>query len=215
MTATPTFAAPLIIDGPKGQAKVFYLSAEDRDGYPAVFRVQIRTRKTSGTNAADFDTLAEAEAWARSKLGEQEKRSQMAKTKTKAPVTVRVLPRSEYPDSITRARGAYTPRVRFAATHPLGLYHVEDQGAGHLMAYFTPKRKGSRAQIVGGASSMAGAMARIRDHEDELLDPTAPRETGSNGPVNVFALGKRTSGTKTPTQLDREIEQFLATYEPE
>lgn len=73
--AMPTFQHPLIIEGPSGSAKIFYLSADDRDGYPPVFRVQVRTKRTSGTNAADFDTEEQAVAWARSKLGKQATRS--------------------------------------------------------------------------------------------------------------------------------------------
>lgn len=127
-----------------------------------------------------------------------------------APDQVRVLRPNEYPTSITDPRGAYTPVVKFAATHPLGLYHVEDQGAGHLMAYFTPRRRGSRAKAIGGASDMAGALRRISRHEDELIDPEASRELGRQGPVNMFRLGERTGGQKkTPTQLDAEIEAFL------
>lgn len=135
----------------------------------------------------------------------------MAKSKS-IPATVRVLPRSEYPASITASRGAYQPDVAFAAIHPLGLYHIERHGtSGHYDAYFTPKRKGSRRQNCGGASSMEGAFRRIQHHEDELMEPNAPREEGKNGPVNIFDLGKRTGGTKkTPTQLDREIEAILA-----
>ncbi len=132
---------------------------------------------------------------------------------SKLPPTVVILKPSDYPTSITAARGAYTPRVRFVAMHPLGMYHVEDQGAGHLMAYFTPKRKGSRMKPVGGASSMAGALKRISDHEDELVNKDAPREWGQNGPVSIYALGKRTGAPKPPSQLDREIEAFLAGYQ--
>lgn len=128
------------------------------------------------------------------------------------PVSVRVLTPSEYPDSITARRGMYDPDVRFVAVHPLGTYYVDHEGAGHFSAYFIPKRKGSRTTNVGGASSMAGAFRRISAHEDELVEPNAPREEGKHGPVNIFALGRRTGGAKTPTQLDSEIAEFLAQY---
>ncbi len=118
---------------------------------------------------------------------------------------VRVLAPSEYPASITASQGAYQPDVRFAAVHPLGLYYVAHQGAGHFQAYFVPKRKGSREKNIG-------AMARISAHEDELVNPEAPREIG-DVPVNVFSLGRRKAGSKTPTDLDREIESFLRTTE--
>ncbi len=127
--------------------------------------------------------------------------------------TVRVLAPSEYPDSITARQGAYQPDVRFAAVHPLGLYYVAHQGAGHFQAYFVPKRKGSREKNIGAGRGLAGAMARISAHEDELVNPEAPREWGTDGPVNVFSLGRRKAGIKTPTDLDREIESFLLTTE--
>jgi hypothetical protein len=126
------------------------------------------------------------------------------------PIDARVLRPSEYPASITASRGAYTPRVVFAAQHPLGLYYVENQGAGHHMAFFVPKRRGSRPKIVGAGGSLEAALRRIQSHEDELLEPDAPRERGENGPVNIFALGQRTAGTKTQTQLDREIDALIA-----
>lgn len=126
-----------------------------------------------------------------------------------------VLRPEEYPVEITRDRGALRPEIRFAALHPEGLYHVEHQGAGHLAAYFTPRRRGSRMKPIGSASSMRGALARISTHEDELLNPDAPREEGRGGPVSVFSLGRRTQGKKTPTQLDAEIEAFLKSSEHE
>lgn len=129
--------------------------------------------------------------------------------KASVPQSVRVLDPSEYPTSITARQGMYDPEVRFAAQHPLGLYYVEHQGAGHLAAYFQPRRKGSRRKNVGSASSMAGALARISAHEDELVNPDAPRERGTQGPVSIYALGQRTGAKKTPTELDREIEEFL------
>lgn len=131
-------------------------------------------------------------------------------------VPVRVLDPSEYPAEIVARQGAYQPEIRFAAVHPLGLYHVEHQGAGSLAAYFTPRRKGSRAKLIGGASSMRGAFARISRHEDELLDPGAPREEGRTGAVSMHSLGRRLDeGTraraeKTPTQLEREIARILS-----
>ncbi len=137
------------------------------------------------------------------------KESQMPTPKLAAPV--RVLAPSEYPASITTSQGAYQPDVRFAAVHPLGLYYVEHQGAGHFQAYFVPKRKGSRAKNVGAGRGLAGAMARISAHEDELVNPEAPREMGTDGPVRIFSLGRRKAGSKTPTDLDREIESFLRT----
>jgi len=134
------------------------------------------------------------------------KRSQAAATPG-----VRVLAPSEYPIEITRAQGAYTPDVRFAATHPLGLYHVEDHGAGHLAVYFTARRRGSRAKNVGAASTMRDAMARISRHEDEATDPSAKREEGRNGPVNIMNLGRRLEGAKTRSDLDEVMDAFLLT----
>lgn len=129
---------------------------------------------------------------------------------TKTDAVVRVLSPEEYPASITSPSGAYTPDVRFAAVHPLGLFYVDHQGAGHYAAVFVPKRKGSRPKNIGGASSLAGALRRVSTYEDELTDPSTKRETGSGGPVNVFSLGKRMEGKKTPSQLDREIDAVLA-----
>jgi hypothetical protein len=130
----------------------------------------------------------------------------------KIPETVRVLSPDEYPESITARSGAYDPDIRFVAIHPLGTYYVDHEGAGHFGAYFIPKRKGSRTKLIGGASSMAGAFRRIADHEDRLVEPKAPREEGKHGPVNIFALGQRTSGKKTPTQLDAEIAEFMQSH---
>lgn len=133
--------------------------------------------------------------------------------KPKLPASIRVLSPEEYPPEITAARGAYTPDVRFAATHPLGLYHVEHHGAGHLQAMFTPRKKGSRARAIGGASDLAGAMRRILRHEDEVTSPEAPRERGESGPVSVFALGRRTHGEEIPrTQPAREIAREIDAY---
>ncbi len=132
----------------------------------------------------------------------------MSKTKSAA-IPVRVLDASEYPTSITATRGMYTPQVMFAAIHPLGLYYVEHEGAGHLAVTFLPKRKGSRPKRIGSASSMEGAFRRISTHEDEVLNPQAEREEGRNGPVNIFDLGKRTNSSKVPTDLDRELDRYL------
>lgn len=125
--------------------------------------------------------------------------------------TVRVLRPVEYPPEIAAPRGAYTPEVRFAAVHPAGLYHVEHEGAGSHGAYFTPKRRGARSKRIGTASSLRSALARISQHEDELLHPDAPRERGQSGPVSVWALGQRTAaaGPKPRSQLDEEIEAVL------
>lgn len=133
--------------------------------------------------------------------------------KKPAPTAVRILPRAEYPVEITAPRGAYTPNIEFAAQHPLGLYYVENQGAGHRMAFFLPKRRGSRPKIAGAASSLAGALRRIQKHEDELLEPDAPREEGKNGPVSIWALGSRTNGSKKETELDRQIAAIIASEE--
>ena len=133
----------------------------------------------------------------------------MSKAAKRAP-GFRILATEEYPTSITARRGVYDPVIEFAAVTPIGMYHVEDQGAGHRMAYFTPKRARSRARIIGGAISLAGAMTRISSHEDEMLHPSAPREMGQSGPVNVFSLGRRTGAPKPDSELDRDIRQYLA-----
>ncbi len=122
---------------------------------------------------------------------------------------VRVLSPGEYPTAITAPQGAHTPDIRFAAVHPLGLYYVDHVGAGHLQAYFLPKRRGSRPKVIGGARDLRGALRRISVHEDEVTNPTARREEGRDGPVSVFNLGRRLEGQKTPSQLDREIEAVL------
>lgn len=137
----------------------------------------------------------------------------MAKKSAGPAVKSRILPREEYPPELLAAPpGRYPTDVRLVAVHPMGTYHVEHHGAGHHAAYFTPRRKGSRAKSVGSASSLRGALARIQHHEDELVNPDAPREWGQAGPVNIFSLGRRTSGKKTPTDLDREIEEFLRSH---
>jgi hypothetical protein len=129
----------------------------------------------------------------------------------KPPIEARVLPPSEYPASITVTRGAYTPDVKFAAQHPLGLYYVEHQGAGHLGVYFLSKRS-KHAKPIGGASSMAGAFRRISKHEDEMIHPDAEREEGKRGPVSIHALGERTGAPKPKSQLDRELDQWLTEH---
>lgn len=128
---------------------------------------------------------------------------------TSAASQVRVLLPSEYPEEITARRGMFTPDVRFAAIDPLGLYWVDHEGAGHLGVYFRAKRKGSRARTIGGAQSLRGALERISDHEDRLLNPEAAREEGRRGPVSIYELGRRTGEKKTPTELDRMIEVVL------
>jgi hypothetical protein len=57
---------------------------------------------------------------------------------------------------------------------------------------------------------MAGAFRRISAHEDELIHPEAEREEGKRGPVSIFALGKRTGAPKPKSQLDRELDAWLA-----
>ncbi len=42
-----------------------------------------------------------------------------------------------------------------------------------------------------------------------LAHPDAAREWGQRGPVSVELLGRRTQQSKTPTELDREIESIL------
>ncbi len=130
-------------------------------------------------------------------------------TKKSEVTAVRVLPASEYPEVITAPRGAYTPDVCFVAVHPLGYYWVEQSPlAGHTTAMFLPRRARSRMQNIGSASTITGALKRIADHEDQIVNPDAPREEGKNGPVSIFSLGKRTGKPKTPTELDREIEAY-------
>jgi len=132
-------------------------------------------------------------------------------SKKKPDISARVLSPSEYPAAITAKQGAYTPKILLAAQHPLGLFHVEDQGGGHLGVYFTARRA-KRSKAIGGASSMAGAARRISAHEDELIHPEAPREEGKHGPVSIYALGKRTGEPKPKSQLDRELDTWLAEH---
>ena len=122
----------------------------------------------------------------------------------------RVLPSSEYPAGITAPAfpGAHPPRVIFAAQHPLGLYHVEDEGARTLGVYFTPSRA-KKARRVATAGSMSGAFRRISHHEDTLIHPEARREEGRHGPVSIYALGQRTHETKPRSDFDRELDAWL------
>ena len=134
----------------------------------------------------------------------------------KPSIEAHVLSPSEYPASITAPRGAYTPRIMFAAQHPLGLYHVEDHGIEtnpSYFAFFTAKRKGSKPKSIGfGGGSMAGALRRISNHEDTLIHPKAEREEGKHGPVSIFALGRRTGEAKPKSQLDRELDAWLKAH---
>lgn len=131
--------------------------------------------------------------------------------KKKPELEARVLSPSEYPASITAPRGAYTPDIKFAAQHPLGLYYVDHEGAGHLGVYFLSKRS-KHAKTIGGASSMAGAFRRISKHEDQLVHPEAEREEGKRGPVSIYALGERTGAPKPRSQLDLELDAWLAAH---
>lgn len=129
---------------------------------------------------------------------------------SKNPQPARILSPSEYPENITTPSfpGAYKAPVLFAAQHPLGLYHVEDEGAGVLGVYFT-SRRAKKPRRVATASSMAGAFQRISRHEDELMHPSAEREEGKHGPVSVYALGQRTKEAKPKSELDRELDTWL------
>jgi len=129
------------------------------------------------------------------------------------PPLVRILSPGEYPENITAPAfpGAYKARVSFAAQHPLGLYHVEEEGAGTLGVYFTPRRA-RKPRRVATAANMAGAFRRISHHEDELMHPEAKREEGKHGPVSIYALGQRTGSTKPRSQLDQELDAWLAEH---
>lgn len=124
----------------------------------------------------------------------------------KPEIEARVLSPSEYPPSLMQTRG-----VLFAAQHPLGLYHVEDHGAGVHAVFFTPRRA-KRAKVIANARSMPGAFCAISQHEDELVHPEAEREEGKKGPVSIYALGQRTGEPKPKTQLDRELDAWLAEH---
>ena len=129
------------------------------------------------------------------------------------PPLVRILSPGEYPESITAPAfpGAYKAQVTFAAQHPLGLYHIEEEGAGTLGIYFTPRRA-RKPRHVATAVNMAGAFRRISHHEDELMHPEAKREEGKHGPVSIYALGRRTRDVKPRSQLDQELDAWLAEH---
>ncbi|HSX23402.1 MAG TPA: hypothetical protein VLE97_11565 [Gaiellaceae bacterium] len=91
---------------------------------------------------------------------------------------------------------------------PVGTYHVEHHGAG-VHAVFFKARRAKKPKIIANAGSLEGALRRISEHEGDLLEPDAPRVTGKEGPVSIYAVGRRTT-PKTATQLDREIAEFLA-----
>ena len=116
---------------------------------------------------------------------------------SKKPTETRVLSPSEYPESITAPAfpGAHKTPPIFAIQHPLGIYHVEDDGAGIHGVYFTARRA-KKPKRVASAANMAGAFRRISHHEDELLHPRAEREEGKHGPVSIYALGQRTKEAK-------------------
>jgi hypothetical protein len=101
----------------------------------------------------------------------------------------RVLQSHEYPDHIKTKFGREV-NIAHAEQHDHGLYHVENQGANVHMAYFTPKRKGSKAQSVGMATNVDGAKQRIADHVEQTKKPNAQRETGHSGPVPISDIGK-------------------------
>jgi hypothetical protein len=131
----------------------------------------------------------------------------------KSPAEARILSPSEYPENITAPAfpGAHTAQVIFAVQHPLGLYHVEDEGAGMLGVYFTARRA-KRPKRVASAANMAGAFRRISHHEDELIHPGAEREEGKHGPVSIYALGQRTKAAKPKSQLDQELDSGLSAH---
>jgi hypothetical protein len=118
--------------------------------------------------------------------------------KKKPDIEARVLTPSEYPASITAPSfpGAHPPKVIFAAQHPLGLYHVEDEGADVHGVYFTPRRA-KKARRFATASSMASAFRRISDHEDELVHPEAEREEGEARPRDARRADRRRAGPWT------------------
>lgn len=136
----------------------------------------------------------------------------MGKSKSPKSTAVRVLAPAEYPAVVTQDRGAFRPDVKLVIEHPLGTYWVEDQGAGHLAAMFLPRRARSRLQNVGAASTISGALRRIADHEDQLVNPDVAREYGQRGPVNISSVGTRVGHAKTLTELDREIAAYLKSH---
>lgn len=129
---------------------------------------------------------------------------------SKKPPEARVLSPGEYPESITAPAfpGAHKAEVIFAAQHPLGLYHIENEGAHTLGIYFT-SRRAKKPKRVATAANMAGAFRRISHHEDELLHPGAKREEGKHGPVSIYAIGQRTREAKPKSQLDHELDTWL------
>lgn len=92
-------------------------------------------------------------------------------------------------------------------TSPVGTYTVEHHGAGVHAVLFKGKRQ-KKARLIANRGSMESALAFISEHEGDLLEPDAPRETGARGPVSIYAAGRRTT-RKTPTQLDNEIAAIL------
>jgi hypothetical protein len=131
----------------------------------------------------------------------------------KPPAEARILSPGEYPESITAPAfpGAHKAKVLFAAQHPLGLYHIEDEGANTLGIYFTTRRA-KKPKRVATAANMAGAFRRISHHEDELLHPRAEREEGKHGPVSIYAIGQRTKEAKPKSQLDHELDTWLTEH---
>jgi len=95
-------------------------------------------------------------------------------------------------------------------TSPVGTYHVEHHGAGVHAVFFKGRRQ-KKARIIANTGSLPAALAYISEHEGDLLEPNAPRETGARGPVSIYAVGRRTT-PKTATQLDREIAAWLAEH---
>lgn len=130
----------------------------------------------------------------------------------KPELEARVLSPSEYPPSLTVPRGGYALKVLFVAQHPLGLYHVEDHGAGVHAVFFTPRRA-KKSKIIANTRNMAAAFRAISQHEDELVHPEAEREEGKRGPVSIYALGRRTGEPKPKSQLDRELDAWLAEHD--
>lgn len=59
---------------------------------------------------------------------------------------------------------------------------------------------------------MTAAFRLISDHEDKLTHPEAAREEGKHGPVAIYALGRRTKEPKPKSQLDQELDEWLATH---
>ena len=123
----------------------------------------------------------------------------------KPDLEARVLAPSEYPANITSPSfpGAYPPKVIFAARHPLGLYHVEDEGANVHGVYFTPRRA-KKARRIGTATSMAGAFRRISKHEDELIHPRRSASKASAGP------SRSTRSASAPASPSRRVSSIAS-----